>query len=70
MSLNSNKSRLTGLTQEVSARWANTKAHWRDERATKFEQRFMTELFPRVNLATTAIEKLDELFKRIRKDCE
>ena len=70
MSLNSNKARLTGLTQEISARWANTKAHWRDERAVKFEQRFMHELFPRVNQATTAIEKLDELFKRIRKDCE
>ena len=70
MSLNSNKARLTGLTQEISARWRNTKAHWRDERAAKFEQRYLAELFPRVNMATTAIDKLDELFKRIRKDCE
>ena len=70
MNLNSNKARLTGLTQEISARWSNTKSHWRDERGAKFEQRFMVELFPRVNQATAALDKLDELFKRIKKDCE
>lgn len=70
MNLNGNKSRLTGLTREISLRWADTKNHWRDARSAEFEQRFMQELLPRVNKATTAIEKLDELFKRIRKDCE
>jgi hypothetical protein len=70
MNLNSNKARLVGLAQEVSARWAGTKSHWRDARAHKFEQRFMVELFPRVNQATAALDKLDEIFKRIRKDCE
>ena len=70
MNLNSNKSRLTGLTQEISGRWSNTKAHWRDKRSAEFERRFMQELFPRVNAAATAIEKMDELFRRIRKDCE
>jgi hypothetical protein len=30
----------------------------------------MQELFPRVNQAATAVEKLEELFKQIRKDCE
>ena len=70
MNLSSNKSRLTALAQEISARWSNTKAQWRDERCAKFDQRFMVELFPRVNQATAALDKMDELFKRIRKDCE
>lgn len=70
MNLNSNKARLVGLTQEISARWSNTKAYWRDERAKKFDQQFMSELFPRLNQATTAMDKLDEIFKKIRKDCE
>jgi hypothetical protein len=30
----------------------------------------MQELTPRVNQATAAIDKLEELFKRIRKECE
>jgi hypothetical protein len=70
MNLSGNKSRLTGLTREISLRWADTKNHWRDARSAEFEQRFMQELLPRVNKAATAIEKLDELFKRVRKDCE
>ena len=70
MSLAGTKSRLAGLTREISLRWAETKNHWRDAKSAEFEQRFMQELFPRVNQATTAVEKLEELFKRIRKDCE
>lgn len=70
MSLSANKGRMIGLTKEISLRWADTKNHWRDARSAEFEQRFMQELTPRVNQATTAIDKLEELFKRIRKECE
>ena len=70
MNLSGSKSRLTGLSKELSLRWADTRLHWRDQRSAEFERQFMQELFPRVNQAATAVEKLDELFKRIRKDCE
>jgi hypothetical protein len=70
MSLNGNKSRLTALTKNISLRWAETKDHWRDAKSAEFEQRFMQELFPRVNKAAAAVEKLEELLNKIRKDCE
>jgi hypothetical protein len=70
MSLNGNKSRMAGLTKEISLHWADTKNHWRDARSAEFERRFMQELAPRVNQAATAIDKLEELFNRIRKECE
>lgn len=70
MNLAGNKSRMVGLTKEISFRWANTRNHWRDAKSAEFDQRFMQELLPRVNQAATAVEKLEELFKRIRKDCE
>ena len=70
MSLNGNKSRMQGLTKELLLRWSDTKNHWRDVRSAEFERRFMQELSPHVNQAAAAIEKLDELFKRIRKECE
>lgn len=70
MNLSGSKSRVTGLTKEISLRWADTKTHWRDAKSAEFEQRFLQELFPRVNQAAAAVEKLEELFKRIRKDCE
>jgi hypothetical protein len=70
MSLNADKSRIIGLTKEISLRWAETKNHWRDARSAEFERRFMEELGPRVNQAATALEKLEELLKHIRKDCD
>jgi hypothetical protein len=70
MSLSGNKSRLTALAKAFSLRWHETREHWRDAKSEEFHRRFMQELSPRVNQATTAVEKLDELFARIRKDCE
>jgi hypothetical protein len=70
MNLSGNKSRLTGLTKEIFLRWGETKTHWSDARGEEFDHRFMQELFPQVNKATNAIEKLEELLKTIRKECE
>ena len=70
MSLSGNKSRLTALAKELSLRWRETREHWRDAKSEEFQRRFMQELPPRVSQATTAVEKLEEIFARIRKDCE
>lgn len=70
MSLNADKSRLMALTKNISLRWIETQNHWRDVKSEEFDQRFMQELFPNVNKATAAIEKLEELLKKIRKECE
>jgi hypothetical protein len=70
MSLNANKSRLTALTKNISLRWVETQNYWLDAKSEEFDQRFMQELFPSVNKAAAAIEKLEELLKKIRKDCE
>ena len=70
MSMNANKSRLTALTKNISLRWVETQNYWRDVKSEEFDQRFMQELFPSVNKAAAAIEKLEELLKKIRKECE
>lgn len=70
MNLNANKSRLTGLTKDISLRWTEARNFWRDAKCEEFDRRFMRELFPQVNKAVNAIEKLDELFRKIAQDCE
>ena len=70
MNLNGQKSRLASLTKSFTLRWASTQSHWRDSRSVEFDRHFMQDLPPRVNQATNAIEKLDELLNRIRKECE
>jgi hypothetical protein len=70
MSLGGNKGRLTGLTREISLRWSETKEHWRDARSEEFDRRFMQELNASVNRTVLIVEKLDELLKKVRSDCE
>ena len=70
MNLSGNKGRLTGLTREISLRWSETKEHWRDARSEEFDRRFMQELNASVNRTVMIVDKLDELLKKLRSDCE
>jgi len=70
MNLSGNKSRIVGLTRDISLRWAETKNHWRDAKSEEFERKFMVELDANVNRAVTILEKLEELLKKVRSDCE
>ena len=70
MSLSGSKSRIVGVTKELSLRWAETKDDWRDAKCQEFEKRYMQDLFARVDRAVLVIEKLDEVLAKVRKDCE
>jgi hypothetical protein len=70
MSAGASKARLTGITQQLSLQWTETKNHWRDARSHEFELRYMQELTAHVERALTVIDKLDVMLKKIRNDCE
>ena len=70
MSLNANKSRLAGVTQDLSAQWEQTKNYWRDQKADEFEKKYLEELYRYVDKTVLVIEKLDEILKKVRSDCE
>jgi hypothetical protein len=70
MNLSGEKGRLVGLTRELTLRWAETKNFWRDAKSEEFERRYMAELAASVNRTVAIVEKLDELLKKVRSDCE
>ena len=70
MSLGGNKSRLVGVTKELKLKWDETKVYWRDAKSREFEHRYIQELLVHVDRTVTVIEKLDELLKKVRSDCE
>lgn len=70
MSMAGNKGRLTGATKELSLKWQQTKNYWRDQKSLEFEQRFLQELFAGMDKTVAIVDKLDELLKKVRKDCE
>ena len=70
MSLSGSKGRLMALNKELYLQWNETKNYWRDAKSQEFQQRYLDELFIGVERAVTVIEKLDELLKKVRSDCE
>jgi hypothetical protein len=70
MSLSGAKSRLVSINRDLSLEWAETKNYWRDTKALEFERQYLTELFAGVDRVVTVIEKMDELLKKVRNECE
>jgi len=70
MNLSGNKSRLVGTTKELSLRWTETRNYWRDAKSQEFDQKYIQELLARVDKAVTVIEKLDEVLRKVKSDCE
>ena len=70
MRISGSKSRLGAISKELSLRWEETKQYWKDAKSYEFEQRYMIELFARVDKTVAVIEKLDELLNKVQSDCE
>jgi hypothetical protein len=70
MNLNADKSRLSGITRDISIQWEQTKAYWRDQKSDEFEKKYMEELLHYAGKTVLVIEKLDELLKKVKSDCE
>jgi hypothetical protein len=70
MSSSSSKGRLLGAAEELRIKWEETKNYWRDERSQEFERKYLHELFAGMDKTITVTEKLDELLKKVRNDCE
>jgi len=65
-----NKARLRTITRDLMKEWRDTRAQWRDLKAQQFEQEHLTELTTSVEQSMSVMGKLDELLRRIHKDCD
>ena len=70
MSLHSSRSRLAGLSKELSRQWQDTQQIWRDAKGKEFDSIYMQPLFDNIDNAVAAMEDLDRVLKKLRKDCE
>jgi thymidylate synthase len=62
--------KLSAITRELWAQWQQTKSCWKDARSQEFEKKYMEDLVSSVDRAVTAIDQLDKLVTKVRKDCE
>jgi len=70
MNLSGSKSRLVGITKELALQWEQTKNYWNDGKSREFEHRYIEELLVSVDKTVMVIEKLDELLRKVRSECE
>lgn len=70
MSLHSSRTRIAGLSRELTRTWQETQESWRDSKAKEFDATYMQELFSTVDNAVTAMEDLDKMLKKLKEDCE
>ena len=70
MNLSGSKSRLVASARELTQKWADTRNYWRDEKSLEFEHRYLEDLFIRMDKTVAIFEKLDEILKKVRSDCE
>jgi hypothetical protein len=70
MSMAGTKGRLQGATRELALKWDQTRDHWQDQKSMEFEHRYLQELFASVDKTMVIVDKLDELLKKVRSDCE
>ena len=70
MSLGACDAKLSTATRELSNRWSQTSAEWRDQKRDEFDRTYMMELQACVESARRAMGELAEVIAMIRKDCE
>lgn len=61
---------MLGLSRELIRNWQDTQEIWRDRKAKEFDQTYMQPLFDAADNAVAAMEDLDKLLAKLRKDCE
>lgn len=70
MSSSGSGARLNALTKQLEGQWQQTRQAWSDAKAGEFEARFMRELTVVANLTCAGIDNLEQIFRKLRNDCE
>ncbi|MEK7465963.1 MAG: hypothetical protein AAB074_00995 [Planctomycetota bacterium] len=55
--------------KDLQAQWEQTRTVWNDDARNDFERDYLAGLFPSMKTATTAIQRIEEVLRRARKEC-
>ncbi len=69
MSLNSGRTRLQGALKELQVRWDQVQAKWDDRNSERFSRRHLQPLEPKIRNAMNAMENMDTILSKVRRDC-
>jgi len=70
MSAKESGGNLVQALKELSLKWGEAKAHWRDAKMQHFEREYIEDLPDHVQRTMSVMQEIDTLLKRVRHDCE
>jgi hypothetical protein len=70
MSLQGPSGRLAELTVDLVRHWERTRPFWRDAKGETFEKNTVDAIRSCAGVAVGAMQELDELMRKIGRDCE
>jgi hypothetical protein len=69
MSVSTSRTRLVSSLKELLGRWDRVRAQWDDPVRREFEAEFIAPLDGKVRSGVSAMERMQELLDRARKEC-
>lgn len=70
MSTQGSAANLIQAMKDLSVQWQQTKEEWRDGKSIEFEGKYLENLPAELKRATEAMEEVNTLLKKVRRDCE
>ena len=70
MSTKGSAANMIQAAKDLSLDWEQTKSYWRDSKSLEFEKEYLAEIPNFVTRTINAMKELDELFSKVRSDCE
>jgi hypothetical protein len=70
MSLQEGRGLLYSALKTLQARWDLTDPSWHDTMKTQFVEQILTPLQEQTAAALQAIDRMDDIFQQMRRDCE
>ena len=70
MSTKASAANLIQALKELTLEWDRTKNFWQDSKRQEFERTYVEVLPDHVMRATTVIQDVDALLRKVRSDCE
>ena len=70
MSLNVGRARLQQALKQLGLRWEKVKLEWNDSKSRELEEQDLLPLEPIIRGAVAAMDHMNEMLIRARRDCE
>jgi len=70
MGVKANQAQINKAAKDLWIQWSSTRSKWQDENARKFEKQYLDRLRAQLRMSASALDHLDMVLNRVRRDCK